>query len=119
MPIAFKETNDGRLLEADVSGTLSVPEYEQLEPHFEQLCGYHGRIRLLFILEDFHGWTSDSHWEELEFDHRHYSDIERLAIVGENVRNETMLQLSKPFSTAEVRYFSEQNVGEARAWIDS
>jgi hypothetical protein len=40
-------------------------------------------LRILFIMDDFHGWTAGAMWEDTKFDLKHWKDIERLAIVGE------------------------------------
>ena len=43
-----------------------------------------GRLLMLVELHDFHGWTGSALSEDIKFDAKHFNDIERLAITGEN-----------------------------------
>ena len=43
----------------------------------------HGKIRVLFEMRDFHGWEAGALWEDVKFDFKHFSDIERAAMVGD------------------------------------
>ncbi len=56
-------------------------------------------------------------WEDIKFDWRHFSDIERLAIVGDSKWEAGMAVFCKPFTTAKIRYFDESKAAEASAWI--
>ncbi len=42
-----------------------------------------GKIRILFEMQDFHGWKSGALWRDVQFDVKHFKDIERVAILGE------------------------------------
>ena len=46
---------------------------------------------------------------------RHYSDLDRIALVGDQRWEEWMVRLAKPFTKASVRYF-DANTEEA-AWL--
>jgi hypothetical protein len=41
-------------------------------------------------------------WEDIKFDVKHFNDIERLAITGENKWEKGMAAFCKPFTTAKV-----------------
>ena len=72
-----------RMLEVRVSGKLTKEAYEQLVPVVDQQIKEFGKLRILFVMDDFHGWTAGAMWEDTKFDLKHWKDIERLAIVGE------------------------------------
>ena len=74
----------GKMLEVRVSGKLTKEAYEKLVPVVDQQIKEFGKLRILFIMEDFHGWTLGAMWEDTKFDLKHWKDIEKLAIVGEN-----------------------------------
>jgi len=118
MPIEFTEKNDGRVLEAQLSGKLVKEDYEQIVPAMERLVGQHGKIHLLIMMRDFHGWTAGALWEDTRFGARHFNDIDRLAMVGETKWQHGMAVFCKPFTTATVRYFDLAAANEARAWIE-
>jgi hypothetical protein len=85
----------------------------------ERLVKDHGKIRLLVEMHDFHGWTAGALWQDVKFDAKHFSDIERLAIVGETKWQHGMAVFCKPFTTATVRYFGRPAIDQAREWLAS
>ena len=50
----------------------------------DRLVNQHGKLLMLVEFNDFHGWTGSALWEDIKFDAKHFNDIERLAIIGEN-----------------------------------
>ncbi|HEV2394322.1 MAG TPA: STAS/SEC14 domain-containing protein [Verrucomicrobiae bacterium] len=48
----------------------------------------HGKIRVSIEMLDFHGWTADVLWQDTKFHAKHFSDIERVAMVGETKLNQ-------------------------------
>jgi hypothetical protein len=117
MPVELKELSGGRILEVRATGKLVANDYVELVPTFERLKQQHGKLRVLFELHDFHGWTAGSLWQDLKFEERHFSDIERLAIIGETKWQEGMAKFCKPFTTAHVRYFKPEQAEAAREWL--
>ncbi|MCR9116020.1 MAG: STAS/SEC14 domain-containing protein, partial [bacterium] len=85
----------------------------------DQLIEEHGKLRILFEMHDFHGWTIGATWEDMKFDYKHWNDIERLAIVGESKWEEGMAMFCKPFTSAKIQYFDHSKLSEATSWIES
>src|ERR1039457_4317503 len=83
MPIQFKEENGGKILVVHASGKLTAADYEGFVPEFGRLLQQHGKLRVLFDLTGFHGWEAGALWDEIKFDIQHFSDIERIAVVGD------------------------------------
>jgi SpoIIAA-like len=119
MPIQYTESNQGRTLEVLISGKMTHADYERFVPEFERLIALHGKIRVLFEMGDFHGWEGAALWDEVKFDVRHYSDIERIAAVGEKRWEQGISLLFRPCTGAELRYFDRSAIAEARAWLAS
>ena len=69
-------------------------------------------------MRDFHGWDAGALWEDIKWDAKHFNDIERLAIVGEKTWHKLMAGFCKPFTTARVRYFTQEQFVEAHAWLN-
>jgi hypothetical protein len=78
----------------------------------------HGKIRILFEMHNFHGWTAGAMWEDLKFDFKHWKDIERLAIVGESKWQQGMAVFCKPFTSATIQYFDHAKLADAKAWLE-
>jgi len=117
MAIQLTEKNGGKILEVRVSGKLAHEDYQHFVPEFERLVKQKGKIRVLFEMADFHGWKAGALWDDIKFDLRHFSDIERLATVGDKKWEKGMSVFCKPFTTAKIRYFDTTQLAEACAWL--
>jgi hypothetical protein len=117
MPIQLNAENGGKLLVVHVSGKLVKADYAHLVPEFERLIAQHGKLRMLFDMTGFHGWEIGAMWEDLKLGINHFSDIEKLAMVGEKQWQHGMATFCKPFTGAAVRYFDHADAAEARKWL--
>ena len=117
MHIQLKEEDGGKTLAVHVSEKLVKADYEHFVPEFERLVGIHGKLRVLFDMTGFHGWTAGALWEDSKFAMHHFSDIDRLAIVGEKKWQEGMATFCKPFTKATVKYFEHTDAEEAGKWL--
>jgi hypothetical protein len=115
--LKHSEECDGRLLVIALSGKLTKADYKAFVPEVERLIHEHGKIRILCRMHDFHGWTAGALWEDIKFDARHFSDIERLALIGESRWQAGMAVFCKPFTNATIRYFDQAEAEEAENWI--
>lgn len=118
MPVTLTEKNDGRILEVQVTGKLSHEDYGHLVPAFERLVREHGKLGVLFEMVDFHGWEAGALWDDIKFDVKHFSDIERLAMVGDSKWEQGMSMFCRPFTTAAIRYFDRSAIAQARTWLE-
>ncbi len=119
MDKAIEITIVGSVMEIDVTGKLTKEDYEHFVPATDELIKKHGKIRILFAMHDFHGWSAGAAWADIKFDLRHFSHIERLAIVGESKWEHGMALFCRPFTTATLRYFDIANIEDARTWINA
>jgi len=117
MPIHLNEQNDGKILVVHVTGKLVAADYEVFVPEFERLAREHGKLRVLFDMTDFHGWTAGALWADTMFAMHHFSDIERLAMIGNQKWQQGMATFCKPFTTAAIRYFEQTEAEMARNWL--
>lgn len=117
--LEVEEKRQGRIIEVQVTGKLEKKDYEEFVPEVERRIKEHGKLRILFHMRDFHGWTAGALWEDLKFDVKHFNDIERVAFVGERKWEQGMAIFCKPFTTARIRYFDQSRLEEAREWIEA
>lgn len=108
----------GKVLTVTVSGKLTKEDYERFLPQVEQMIRQHGKIRVLFDMHDFHGWTAGALWQDVKFDLKHFADIERLALVGDKAWEKGMAVFCRPFTAAKVRYFTREQFDQAKAWVE-
>ena len=57
MPLHLSEDVREKVLEVHVSGKLHRQDYEKFVPDTERLIKQYGKIRVLMVMRDFHGWT--------------------------------------------------------------
>lgn len=119
MSFQVTEIAEGKVIEVALTGKLTKESYEEFVPLTEQRIKQFGKIRMLVILHDFHGWDAGALWEDIEFDVKHFNDIERLAIVGETKWEKGMAVFCRPFTTAKIKYFDHSDIEAARQWIQS
>jgi len=119
MAVKLNETNGGNVLEVQMSGKLAHSDYEHFVPEFERLVKEHGKLQILCDMKDFHGWEAGALWDDIKFDMKHFSDIERLAIVGDKKWEKGMAAFCKPFTTAKIRYFDRSAISDARTWVSN
>lgn len=118
MPIRLNEDPSGPILVVQVSGRLMKEDYAEFVPAFEEQVRQHGKLHILFDMSDFHGWEAGAAWEELKFGFDHFSDIKRLAMVGETRWQEVMAFFAQLFTSAEVHYFELTQLPAARQWLN-
>jgi hypothetical protein len=119
MSIALNHKENSSLLEIEARGRLTHDDYLSLMPEVERLVREHGRMRMLFEMVDFHGWDAAAMWDDAKFGARHFSDISRIAMVGDKTWEKAMGVLCRPFTGAQVRYFDRADLGAAREWLDA
>ncbi len=108
---------DGKVMEVAATGKFEKEDYELFIPAAEKLINEHGKIRVLFIMNDFHGWTASAAWQDIKFDMKHFNHIERLAIVGDSKWERGMAMFCRPFTTAKLKYFDISKLDDAQEWI--
>ncbi len=118
MPVTIQPHNETQsFLEVTVTGKLHKEDYEAFVPRLENEINTGGKLRLLFDMRDFHGWDAGALWEDLKFDLKHFSDFERIAMVGDKKWEEGMAAFCKPFTTGKVEYFDQTEHGKAVSWL--
>ncbi|MEX2579529.1 MAG: STAS/SEC14 domain-containing protein [Verrucomicrobiales bacterium] len=115
--IELTHTAGGKLVEVQATGKLEKADYAFFAPEVDRIIQEQGKINMLVSLRDFHGWTAGALWEDVKFDAKHFRDIERLAIVGEDKWEKGMARFCHPFTTAEIKFFRPGQIDEARRWV--
>jgi hypothetical protein len=115
--IRVEKSARGDIVTLIIKGKLEKEDYELFVPQLEGFMKGGARIRLMVELRDFKGWTAGALWEDTKFAARHFSDIERLAVVGDAGWEKGMTAFIKPFTAADVKYFDRGEADRAQAWI--
>jgi hypothetical protein len=115
----LKQDAGSKLLEVKASGKLSAEDYKDFEPAVESMIGQAGKIDILFLMHDFHGWDLGGVWEDTKFAGKHFRDIGRIAMVGDKSWEKWMATICKPFTMSKIKYFDSGEADQARQWLTS
>ena len=117
MPIQMQEDGDRPVQTIQVTGTLVRADYGEFVPEFEQRVRERGKLLILFDITGLKGWEMGAMWDELKFDYKHFSDIERVAVLGDKKWEHWMTAFCAPFTKAVMRYFDCSELETAKAWL--
>jgi hypothetical protein len=115
--LVVRESADDDIIEVELHGKLTREDYELFAPELERKLQHRGKLRLLVIMHDFHGWRLGALWQDIRFDIRHFKHFERIALVGETRWQEWMATICMPFTTGELKFFHQPEIESARAWL--
>ncbi|MGK7396066.1 MAG: STAS/SEC14 domain-containing protein [Candidatus Cyclobacteriaceae bacterium M3_2C_046] len=116
--IKINEHRGENIVETLVSEKLVKNDYDQLIPLLEDKINRFGKLRWLWQMENFDGWSGKAFWADSKFDLNHADDFEKVAVVGEKKWHDLMAQAMKPFTSADVRYFDNKDLSEAKSWLN-
>lgn len=117
VPNADASEPEERVFALQVIGKVEKADFDVLGPRLDGVLEEHGKLSLLIELVDFEGWTAGAAWEDIKFALKHFSDIERIAVVGDSRWEHGMTVLAKPFTAADVRYFDVEDKEAAARWV--
>lgn len=100
-----------------LAGKLRSESFAHIVPAMDSLIGDYGRIRLLFDLSRFEGLAPGVSWQELLIRFKNYSDVERLAFVGDKKWCDIIAGFSNEFTNCDVRSSEDLTLKEALTWL--
>ncbi len=115
--IATFETGSPKVVGVKLSGKLHDEDYRRFVPMIESILTAEGKVRLFVQFEEFQGWDMHAAWDDFKFALQHYSDFERIAMVGDRRWEKWMASVCKPFTKAKVKYFDHSEVDAAWTWL--
>ena len=83
----------------------------------DQAVAEQGKVRMLAVFHDFHGWDVKALWDDIKFSTTHCTKFDRIALVGDKAWEKWMATVCKPFTMAKLRYFDASEIDAARAWL--
>jgi hypothetical protein len=111
------ETDDN-LITVRVTEKLTQQDYKELSPACRRLLASTARLRMLFMMVNFHGWKLAAAWEDLRFGAEHARKVERVAMVGEKKWQEWLTKIGSIFFLRDhVKYLDIVNLAEAGRWV--
>lgn len=112
------ERGTGKVIGFKLSGKLHDEDYKHFVPLVDAAITEEGKVRMLALFHDFHGWDMHALWDDTKFSTTHCTKIERIALVGEKKWEEWMAKVCKPFTMAKIEYFDASEIESAWAWLE-
>lgn len=75
----------------------------------------HTTTRVLITMDDVDSWAPEERWTDLAFDIRHLRDLDKVAIVGEDVWETWLDKVEELFPMSTVQIYEDQE--EALDWV--
>ena len=117
MAIELVESTETNTLEVRASGKLSKEDYQVFDPGVDAFIEQQGKIKLQFVMHEFHGWEMGAVWEDIKFATKHCAHISKIAMVGDKTWEKWMAMICKPFTMSSIKYFDAAEVAAARTWL--
>lgn len=115
--IEVEHSPEQDLITIRASGTLTEADYDMAIPEIEEaIRKADGAINSVIDVIGLDGFELGAFWKDLEFDIRHFSDFQRIAVVGENRGRQIGATAATLLTNAEVRFFDEEAADNARQW---
>jgi hypothetical protein len=100
-----------------LTGKLHDGDYKTFVPLVDAAIGPDGKVNLLAVFHDFHGWDAHALWDDMKFATTHCTKIRRVALVGEKSWQKWMAAVCEPFTLARIRHFDTADLDAAKAWL--
>jgi len=115
--VSFEKQICGKIVEIDLYGKIGCAEHERIIPEIRRMIREQGTVRFLVRMHNFTAWNVAALWDELEWNAKELTPIERLAIVGEEALQKWMTAFCDSFTTGKVRFFPSEQLEGAREWL--
>lgn len=109
----------GNLVAVKMGGTLTADDYTEVwVPRLREAIEEHGKVRaLLYLDETFDGWEAKAMWEDAKFGLAHFTDFEKIAVVGGADWVGKVSEFFGKLMPAAVKAFPAGSLEEACEWI--
>jgi hypothetical protein len=117
MPCEIVE-KEGGFITLRISGLLKKQELAQSEKAAIAVMKSGGKVRFLFLVEDFLGFDNKSDWGDVSFQYQYDDQIEKIAVVCEQRWHDMAEAFTgKGIRSVEIRIFTPSQIALAKAWI--
>ena len=108
----------GNLTVMRISGLLKKSEMDAALEAEAKKWKAATKVKVLVMLEDFKGWERSADWGDVSFLLEHDNQIDKIAIVAEaKWEIETLTFAGAGFRQGQVRFFPQNQLVQARAWL--
>jgi len=102
-----------------VTGEITGADYETiLIPALEGKLKANPKIRMLYHIDsEFTGFEISAMWDDAKLRMKHLSEWERIALVSDHERINSLLKFFGHLISGQIRIYKETQLEEAKVWI--
>jgi hypothetical protein len=108
---------DSNIIGFHLSDTLTEEDYDGFVSELQSELEAHTTTRVFLDIEDVDGWEPEDQWEELALDIRHVQDLDKVAIVGDDVWEPLLDKIEFLFPMSQIQEYDDEDREEALSWI--
>lgn len=101
----------------EFSDSLTEEDLEALVSTLRDSLEQYMTTRVIFVMKDVDDWSPEERWEDLSFDVRHLQDLDKVAIVGDDLWEPWLDKVEILFPMSEIQVYDEEDYEEAEDWI--
>jgi hypothetical protein len=106
---------DPNVFGVEFSDTLKEEDYDLLDSTLADHLQQHTTTRAIFVINDVTDWTPEEKWEDLAFDIRHLKDLDKVAVVGDDLWETWLDKMDELFPMSQIQTYEDQ--AEALDWL--
>jgi hypothetical protein len=111
------ESPDQNICGIKLSNTLTEDDLDGLASHVREPLEKYTTVRFLFQVDGVDGWEPEEGWEDLAFDLRHVQNVDKVAVLGDDVWDPLAEKIRFLFPESSVESFDEDDEEEAWNWV--
>ena len=108
---------DSNVFGVELSDTLTEEDHDVLDSTLRSHLAKPTTTRVLFVMEDVDAWTPTDRWEELAFDIRHLRDLDKVAIVGDDLWETWLNKAELLFPMSSIQTYPAEEREAALEWL--
>ena len=105
------------LIAISINGKIEKEDYDKINPMIEKTLKEYGKFKLYIQLDNIEGMEPSAFLEDVKTYLKHFSDVSKIAVVGESDWQKMWADLASPFVSGELKFFRHAEVVDARDWI--
>lgn len=109
----------GNLIAIEVDGHINKSDYDKVTPLIEKAVREYGKVKVYIQIVKIEGIEPSAFMEDIRTYFKHFNNVEKLAVVGNNKWQKFWTGLAGPFISGEVKFFEQSETAEAQTWVES
>ena len=108
---------DTNIVGFQLSDTLTEEDHDLFGSALQSELETHTTTRLFLEIDGVDDWEPEDKWEELALDIRYVQDLDKVAVVGDDIWEPLMDKIELLFPMSQIQAYDDEDREEALEWI--